>query len=136
MRDLSGLRDELQPWQGADRRTRDVLDLVELAALEDNQAVLKEAEADAEALSAEVDKLEFKLRLNGPYDRSEAIVTITVGLGGIDQDWTQMLMRMYLRWGERTRLHHGHPRNQAEGEEAGLESVTIEFPQAPSPTAT
>jgi peptide chain release factor 2 len=54
-------------------------------------------------------------------------VTITVGLGGVDaQDWTQMLMRMYLRWGER----HDYKTDildQAEGEEAGLKSVTMTF---------
>jgi peptide chain release factor 2 len=76
-------------------------------------------------LMKEVDELEFKLRLNGPYDRSDAIMTITVGLGGVDaQDWTQMLMRMYLRWGER-RKFHTEILDLAEGEEAGYKSVTI-----------
>ncbi|HEY3063910.1 MAG TPA: peptide chain release factor 2 [Chloroflexota bacterium] len=127
MRELSTLRDELQPWLDVDRGVKDSLELVELAALEIDQTVLREVQAEAERLTAEVDKLEFKLRLNGPYDRSDAIVTITVGLGGVDaQDWTQMLMRMYLRWGER----HNYQTDildQAEGEEAGLKSVTMSF---------
>src|SRR6266851_5894356 len=125
MRELSGLRDELEPWIAVERRARDMLELVELAALEEDQTVLAEAEREAAALTKEVDLLEFKLRLNGPYDRSDAIMTITVGLGGVDaQDWTQMLMRMYLRWGER-RKFHTEILDLAEGEEAGYKSVTI-----------
>jgi len=127
MRELSGLRDELQPWLDVERRAQDSLELVELAALEDDQSVLEELHTEAERLTKDIDQLEFKLRLNGPYDRSDAIVTITVGLGGVDaQDWTQMLMRMYLRWGER----HDYKTDildQAEGEEAGLKSVTMTF---------
>ena len=125
MRELSALREELEPWQAVERRTRDALELVELAALEDDQTVIEEAELEAVELAKEVDTLEFKLRLNGPYDRSDAIITITVGLGGVDaQDWTQMLMRMYLRWGER-RGFKTEILDLAEGEEAGYKSVTI-----------
>jgi peptide chain release factor 2 len=125
MRELSTVRDELQPWLDVELRTRDALELVELAATEDDQTVLGESQREAEVLTKQVDALEFKLRLNGPYDRSDAIVSITVGLGGVDaQDWTQMLMRMYLRWGER----HGYATDildLAEGEEAGYKSVTF-----------
>src|SRR6195256_945962 len=125
MRELSTLREELEPWQAVERRVRDTLELVELAALEDDQEILVEAEREALALVKEVDQLEFKLRLNGPYDRVDAIMTITVGLGGVDaQDWVDMLMRMYLRWGER-RKFHTEILDLAEGEEAGYKSVTI-----------
>ena len=125
MRELSALREELDPWIAVERRARDMLELVELATLEEDQGVLDEAERDTAALAKEVDLLEFKLRLNGPYDRADAIMTITVGLGGVDaQDWTQMLMRMYLRWGER-RKFNTEILDLAEGEEAGYKSVTI-----------
>jgi peptide chain release factor 2 len=125
MRELSALREELEPWQAVERGVRDTLELVELAALENDQTVIEEAELEAVKLAKEVDTLEFKLRLNGPYDRADAIVTITVGLGGVDaQDWTQMLMRMYLRWGER-RGFKTEILDLAEGEEAGYKSVTI-----------
>jgi len=125
MRELSGLREELDPWLSVEQRTKDTLELVELAVLEDDQTIIEEAERDAASLLKEVDELEFKLRLNGPYDRSDAIMTITVGLGGVDaQDWVQMLMRMYLRWGER-RKYQTEVLDLAEGEEAGYKSVTI-----------
>src|SRR3979490_168007 len=91
MRELSTLREELEPWQAVERRVSDTLELVDLAALENDQEILDDAEREAPVLAKEVDQLEFKLRLNGPYDRVDAIMTITVGLGGVDaQDWTEM----------------------------------------------
>src|SRR5438034_9323268 len=56
MRELSGLREELEPWIAVERRARDLVELVELAALEDDQGVLDEAEHDAAALTKEVDE--------------------------------------------------------------------------------
>ncbi len=127
MRELASLRDELAPWLDAQTQAADLLDLVELAALEDNADVLDEAGRDAEALQKRVDRLEFQLRLNGPYDRSDAILAVKVGSGGVDaQDWAQMLMRMYVRWAERHRIAT-EVLDFAEGEEAGLKGVTIAF---------
>ncbi|HYY89114.1 MAG TPA: peptide chain release factor 2 [Chloroflexota bacterium] len=126
MRQLAAARDELSPWLDAQRRVRELIDLVELAADDpDADAVLADAERDAGTLRNEVDRLEFRLRLNGPYDRSDAILALKVGQGGIDaQDWVQMLMRMYLRWGER-RGFQTEILDLAEGEEAGYKGVTV-----------
>jgi peptide chain release factor 2 len=125
MRELAALRDELTPLLDAQQRAADLLDLVELAALEDDTGVLADAERDTETLRSAVDKLEFQLRLNGPYDRADGILAVKVGSGGVDaQDWAQMLMRMYLRWAERKRFAT-EILDFAEGEEAGLKSVTI-----------
>jgi peptide chain release factor 2 len=127
MRTLSALREELRPWLEAQRRVAELLDLVELAAVEQDREVLADVERDALELQHRVDRLEFELQLSGPYDRSDAIVALKVGAGGVDaQDWTQMLMRMYLRWGER-RGYSSEILDLAEGEEAGLKSVTIAF---------
>jgi len=125
MRELANLREELDPWFDVERRVKDTLELVELAALEDDQSVLGEAESETPGLKQEVDELEFKLRLNGPYDRTDAIMTITVGLGGVDaQDWVDMLMRMYLRWAERHKFQTD-VLDLADGEEAGYKAATI-----------
>jgi peptide chain release factor 2 len=128
MRELSSVKDEVTPWLEAQQRAADLLGLVELAALEDDGSdVLADVHREATALQRQVDRLEFQLRLNGPYDRSDAILAVKVGAGGVDaQDWAQMLMRMYLRWGERHRLAT-EILDFAEGEEAGLKSVTIAF---------
>jgi peptide chain release factor 2 len=126
MRDLSSARDEINPWLEAERRTTDLLELVELAEAEGDAGVLEEAGTDAEALVKTVDRLEFQLQLSGPYDRFDAILALTVGVGGIDaQDWVSMLMRMYLRWGERRSGYSTEVLDIAEGEEAGYKSVTV-----------
>jgi peptide chain release factor 2 len=126
MRQLSSARDELLPWLDAQRRARELLELVELAAAEeDAAAVLADTERDSDLLRKEVDRLEFQLRLNGPYDRSDAILAIKVGQGGIEaQDWVEILMRMYLRWAER-RGFTTEIIDLAEGEEAGYKGATI-----------
>ena len=78
-----------------------------------------------EALDQEVQAGEIKKMLGGEHDRKNAILTIHPGAGGTEsQDWAEMLLRMYLRWTERS----GFKReiiDQQPGEEAGLKSATV-----------
>jgi len=74
-----------------------------------------------------VEELEFRNMLSGEEDKLGAIVQINSGAGGTEsQDWAQMLMRMYLRYGERNRFRISEVDYQ-EGDVAGIKSVTIEF---------
>lgn len=74
-----------------------------------------------------VEKLEFKNMLSGEEDRLGAIVTINSGAGGTEsQDWAEMLMRMYMRWGERNNYKISTIDIQ-EGDVAGFKSATLEF---------
>ena len=74
-----------------------------------------------------VESLEFKNMLSGEEDRLGAIVTINSGAGGTEsQDWAEMLMRMYMRWGERNYCKISTIDMQ-EGDIAGFKSVTLEF---------
>ncbi len=89
------------------------------------------AEADVDEVlqrfRTQVEELEFKKMLSEEEDRLGGMVTINSGAGGTEsQDWAQMLMRMYMRWGER----HGYKVNVVdcqEGEQAGIKSATLEF---------
>jgi len=74
-----------------------------------------------------VEDIEFKNMLSGKEDRLGAIVHINPGAGGTEsQDWAEMLMRMYIRWGERNNYKVKEVDFQ-EGEVAGIKSVSLEF---------
>lgn len=127
MRELAQTRAELQSWDDAQRKTSELLELVELAVEEGDTDVLADAEAEVDQLQRAVDTLELELQLSGPYDRADAVLALKVGQGGVDaQDWVQMLMRMYLRWGER-RGFKTEILDLAEGEEAGYKGATVLF---------
>lgn len=78
-------------------------------------------------LCEKVDSLELRNMLSGEGDELGAILKINSGAGGTEaNDWSSMLMRMYLRWGERNG-YKVHISDILEGDEAGIKSVTIEF---------
>jgi peptide chain release factor 2 len=107
------------------REANDLTELVELAAADNDDALLAEAGEQLPALADGVRKLELTRMLSGSEDKSDAIVTIHPGAGGIDaQDWAEILMRMYLRWCERkgykTEIVDHQP-----AEEAGIKGVSF-----------
>ncbi len=127
MQRLSNLRGEVDLWDGLEARIADLLDLLEMAMGAGDQAIADEIAGEAEEVEAQLAALEDRLLLSGEYDDHDAILAIHAGAGGTEsQDWTQMLLRMYLRWAE----SHGYGAeiiDQTEGEEAGLKSVTVEI---------
>lgn len=86
-----------------------------------------EVEESVSKLAAKVEALELRKMLSEEEDSLGAILTINSGAGGTEsQDWAQMLMRMYMRWGERCGYKVIIVDSQ-EGEQAGIKSATIEF---------
>ena len=121
MRRLSGLQEEVARWSALGQRVQDAL---ELSALED-ESLGDELAAEAEALEQEVERLEFRLLFSNPHDRGDAILAIHAGAGGTDaQDFSEMLLRMYLRWAE-ARGYRANLVDRLHGEEAGIKRVTI-----------
>ncbi|SDY00650.1 peptide chain release factor 2 [Allochromatium warmingii] len=105
----------------------DADDLLVLAAEESDADTLASLAADLEKHEARVAELEFRRMFAGEMDSCNAFVDIQAGSGGTEaQDWAEMLLRMYLRWGERrgfkTELMEVSP-----GEVAGIKSATIKF---------
>jgi peptide chain release factor 2 len=124
LNDLKSHVDQLQRWQLSIEDAKAILELLELEA---DEALLQEAQTNLAHLSRELDQWELQQLLSGLYDQHGAVLTINAGAGGTDaQDWAEMLLRMYTRWGE----DHGykvHLTELSEGDEAGLKSATLEI---------
>lgn len=125
MRRLSALQDEVNSWRGLSSRVTDALDLVELASLEQDETILGDLGVEVKAIESALEKMEFQVRMSGKHDRSDALLSIHAGAGGTEsQDWTEMLLRMYLRWAE-GRKYGTEIVDSMPGDEAGLKSVTM-----------
>lgn len=110
-----------------DSGAADTLDLLELAAEEGDQAALGDLAEDIEALRALLTELEFRRMFSGATDAHHAFLDIQAGSGGTEaQDWAEMLLRMYLRWGE-ARGFSTELIEASGGEVAGIKSATVRF---------
>jgi len=121
MQQVSHLQDEVDGWNALTQRLGDAL---ELSTLED-ESLRTEIEAEIAVIEQDIDRRETKSMLSGEYDRGDAILAIHAGAGGTDsQDWASMLLRMYLRWAEKSG-YKADVLDQSEGEEAGIKSATL-----------
>lgn len=121
MKRASALREEIANWRGFARRISDASELAGMA----DESLRADLESEVTAIEAELDKRSFAAMLSGPNDAEDALLAIHAGAGGTDsQDWTAILMRMYLRWAERNG-YETEIWDMTEGEEAGVKSVTI-----------
>jgi peptide chain release factor 2 len=105
----------------------DASDLLDLAVEEDDEDTAQSVEQDLASLEDALEKLEFRRMFSGETDENNAYLDIQAGSGGTEaQDWAEMLLRMYLRWGEdkgfKTTLVEA-----SAGEVAGLKSATVQF---------
>ena len=105
----------------------DAGDLLEMASAEDDEATVAELQTEIEALVAQLEQLEFRRMFDGEMDANNAFLDIQSGSGGTEaQDWAEMMLRMYLRWGE----SHDFKTELIEvsgGDVAGIKSATIKF---------
>ncbi|MET0986222.1 MAG: peptide chain release factor 2 [Steroidobacteraceae bacterium] len=105
----------------------DASELLDMAAAENDVSTLQVIDQDMRTLERDVKQLEFKRMFPGQMDSHSAFLDIQAGAGGTEaQDWAQMLLRMYLRWGDA----HGYKTEVIEesaGEVAGIKSATIAF---------
>ncbi len=101
--------------------------MLELSEEEEDDSLLEEIEVEYNRVLAEVDALELRSLLSGKDDHRNAILTIHPGAGGTEsQDWAEMLLRMYSRWGERNGFKVRLLEKQ-DGDVAGIKSASIEI---------
>ncbi len=122
-REAAENRDLVATWDRLERRARDLVELDELA--KGDSAMERQVSEELAALEKELRSHELDLLFTDPYASHNAVVTISVGQGGVEaQDWVEMLLRMYLKWAERRRFET-EIIDESRGEEAGLKSVTL-----------
>ncbi|CAG18992.1 putative peptide chain release factor 2 [Photobacterium profundum SS9] len=108
-----------------DLGVEDVAGLLELAVEEDDQETFDEIEPELAELEAKLAKLEFRRMFSGEYDSSDCYIDLQAGSGGTEaQDWTSMMLRMYLRWADAKGFKTEIIEVSA-GDVAGLKSATI-----------
>jgi len=104
----------------------EVEELLALAQEESDEELFDAANKDLDALQAGLEKLEFRRMFSGDMDEANAYLDVQAGSGGTEaQDWAEMLLRMYLRWGE----SKGFKTELVEvsgGDVAGIKSATIQ----------
>ena len=110
-----------------ERDLNDAIDIIELAEAEGDGDLVAEAEGTLKTLEANAAKLEVESLLSGEADGNDAYLEVHSGAGGTEsQDWSQMLLRMYVRWAEKRGYKVDFIEEHA-GEEAGIKSATIQI---------
>ena len=105
----------------------DVSDLLELAVEEDDEDTVTEVETELAVIVALLEKLEFQRMFSNEMDPNNCFLDIQSGSGGTEaQDWAEMLLRMYLRWGDSKGFKTSLVECSA-GDVAGIKSATIQF---------
>ncbi|MEF1230029.1 peptide chain release factor 2, partial [Vibrio fortis] len=108
-----------------DQGVEDVEGLLELAVEEEDQETFDEIEPELAELEAKLEKLEFRRMFAGDHDASDCYIDLQSGSGGTEaQDWTSMMLRMYLRWAE-AKGFKTEVIEVSEGEVAGLKGATV-----------
>lgn len=127
MRERNKLDAGMSAITSLERDLRDSLELAEMAEAEGDASLVDEAHATLKKVQERAAKAELEALLSGEADGNDAYIEINSGAGGTEsQDWASMLLRMYMRWGER-RGYKVKLIDESAGEEAGIKSATLEI---------
>ncbi len=120
------LNNEIGSWAKLEQEIADLDGLAAMADKEPDKALEAELKGKYEHLEAFFEQIRLSTFLSGKYDNHDAILSIHAGAGGVDaQDWTEMLLRMYLRWAE-AKGFKASIIDESRGTEAGIKSVVFE----------
>jgi peptide chain release factor 2 len=126
-KERSSLESVVQTIDQLDGGLEDASTLIEMAVEEDDKSLLADVESEIATLNTSLEKLEFRRMFSGPMDPNSAFLEIQAGSGGTEaQDWAEMLLRMYLRWGE-AKGFKTEVIEASDGDVAGIKGATIHF---------
>jgi peptide chain release factor 2 len=127
VKEQATLKNIVTELDAAARDLEDGRTLYEMGREEGDDGSIREAWAQLRACDQALGKLEFRRMLSGRYDAEGAVLYINAGAGGVDsQDWAEMLLRMYTRWGER----QGYKvtiLDLQDGDQAGIRGAQLQF---------
>ena len=127
MRQISGIKDWVEDWQNAYSAVEDARTMWQIANETDDDSLESEIQSEITRAEKLIEDLEVRNMLGGKDDERTALLSINSGAGGTEaQDWAEMLMRMYIRWGER-KDYKVTLLEQVDGDGAGIKSCTLEF---------
>ena len=125
LKERNGLKAVVDFWGQLKTGIEEARGYFDLAQEENDEATLQEVNAQLAGVEKEMQAAEFKRMLGGENDPNNAIVSVHAGAGGTEaQDWSEMLLRMYLRWAER-KGYQTEIIDYLPGEEAGVKSATF-----------
>ena len=126
-KERASLEDVVKTIDDLESGSSDAQDLLDLAVEEQDEDTVSEVESELDALGARLDTLEFRRMFSGEMDANNAFLDIQSGSGGTEaQDWANMMLRMFLRWGE-DKGFKVELIEVSSGEVAGIKSATIKF---------
>lgn len=124
MQELEELRKETKEVENIGKKLNDLEDLLRISESEKDKGEIKKEMENIEKIIGE---LEFKALMDGEYDSNDAILSIYSGAGGVDaQDWSEMIMKMYLKWAENNNFR-ARILDETRGELAGIKNATMEI---------
>lgn len=101
LKESKRIKEKIDSYEEMSSSIEELEELVELAIEENDESVYEDIKKSVDVLEKELESLKIETLLDGEYDSNNAVLTLNAGTGGLDaQDWTQMLLRMYIRWAE------------------------------------
>ena len=126
LQEIKTLQSWVDLWKSVNQKANSVDEFIQLAQMESDDSLYDEIETELNLLAKSIESAEFKNMLSGKDDDKNCILTIHSGAGGTEaQDWAEMLLRMYLRYGEQNNLKMTIV-DILDGDGAGIKSVEVE----------
>ncbi|HOM66090.1 MAG TPA: peptide chain release factor 2 [Ignavibacteriales bacterium] len=126
LKEMNSVKWWIDEYRNLNKKIEDTQALIELASAEEDTSLEEEINSEIISLKNKIDDIEFKNMLSDENDKLNCILTIHSGAGGTEaQDWAEMLLRMYLRFGEQNGFKMSVV-DILDGDGAGIKSATVE----------